>query len=65
MAAPRAQMWGIYRFHGMEVRVIQQWNDPFGRAMVRIETVDAADPRAEGMTEAAFLAHADPISAGC
>ena len=41
--------------------VVQQWNDPFGTAMVRV--VDTGDEeRAEGMPEAVFLAQAVPLA---
>jgi hypothetical protein len=41
--------------------VIQRWDDPFGTPMVRI--ADAGDEeRGEGMSEAAFLAHAVPVA---
>jgi hypothetical protein len=50
-------MWRHYRFRGLEVVIIQQWTDPFGRKMVRIEAAAEAD-LAEGMTEAEFLAEA-------
>ena len=64
MIGPRAEMWKTYHFQNMEVRVIQQWDDPFGRPMVRIETTDEADPRAEGMPEDVFLATAAPVTSG-
>jgi hypothetical protein len=57
-----AEIWKIYRFRGYRVMVIQQWRDPFGRKMVRIETTDDAEARAEGMFEDVFMreAVADP-----
>ena len=62
MAVCRAEMWKAYRFQNLDVRVIQQWHDPFGRSMVRIETIDETDSRAEGMLEDVFLAQAFEIS---
>ncbi len=61
MMDPRAKMWKTYAFSGVTVMVVQQWNDPFGTAMVRV--VDTGDEeRAEGMPEAVFLAQAVPLA---
>jgi hypothetical protein len=61
MTGPRAKMWQTYTLHGFTVMVIQRWDDPFGTPMVRI--ADAGDEeRGEGMSEAAFLAHAVPVA---
>ncbi|MCQ4159894.1 hypothetical protein NON00_08125 [Roseomonas sp. GC11] len=54
----QAEMWGTYLFRGLRVRVIQQWSDPFGVRMVRIEMAAGEDDRAEGMPEEAFLREA-------
>jgi hypothetical protein len=58
----RAKMWQAYAFRGFTVRVIQQWDDPFGMAMVRIADI-RDDERAEGMPEAVFLSQAIPVAA--
>jgi hypothetical protein len=55
-----AEMWGVYLFRDLRVRVVQQWSDPFGTRMVRIEAAAGGDDRAEGMTEARFLGDATP-----
>jgi len=61
MTSPSAKMWQTYTLHGFTVMVIQRWDDPFGTPMVRI--ADAGDEeRGEGMSEAAFLAHAVPVA---
>jgi len=57
---PRAQMWATYDFRGFRVMVIQQWQDPFGRPMVRIQTLD--ETMAEGMPEELFLKDAKVVS---
>lgn len=57
---PDAEIWKTYRFRGYRVMVIQQWRDPFGRKMVRIETIDDGDARAEGMPEDDFMLEATP-----
>ena len=57
---PDAEMWMTYRFRGYRVMVIQQWSDPFGRKMVRIETTDDQDACAEGMLEELFMQEASP-----
>jgi hypothetical protein len=58
----RAKMWQAYAFRGFTVRVIQQWDDPFGISMVRVADIDD-DERAEGMLEAVFLSQATPVAA--
>ncbi len=63
MAALRAEMWRTYLFQDVEVRLIQQWQDPYGRPMVRIETINEDESRAESMPEDIFLAGASPIAA--
>lgn len=63
MAALRAEMWRAYLFQDVEVRLIQQWQDPYGRPMVRIETINEDESRAESMLEDIFLAGASPIAA--
>jgi hypothetical protein len=51
----------IYRFMQRRVVVIQQWVDPFGQHMVRFRSADD-DPEAEdGLSEADFLAVAEPL----
>jgi hypothetical protein len=59
-AMAKAEMWGIYTFRGRRVRVIQQWADPYGRRMVRVEMAAEGDDRAEGMMEEDFLREAVP-----
>jgi hypothetical protein len=49
------EMWGAYVFQGHEVMVIQQWVDPFGRRMVRIQTTGPGPEQATGLLEAEFL----------
>ena len=57
MTGQCAEMWRTYAFRGFTVIVIQRWDDPFGKPMVRIaDTRD--EERAEGMPEAVFLAQA-------
>lgn len=58
MSTHQSQMWGLYRFHGHTVMVIQQWHDPFGCAMVRIAVVDGIEDIAEGMAEDRFMKEA-------
>ncbi len=60
MTGPRAEMWKTYLFRGFTVMVVQQWNDPFGRPMVRVEAGD--EERGEGMPEAVFLSQAVPVT---
>ena len=53
----RAEMWGVYEYRGHRVTVLQQWQDPFGCRMVRIQL--AADGEAAaGIPEADFLREA-------
>lgn len=54
-----AEMWKTYRYNGFRVMVIQQWDDPFGRRMVRIESLDDGGEHATGMFEADFLKDAE------
>jgi hypothetical protein len=51
-------MWKLYEFRGYRVRVIQQWQDPFGVKFVRIETVDDGGAIADGMPESVFMKEA-------
>lgn len=53
--APVAEMWATYRYRGYQVMVIQQWQDSFGRRMIRIETTQDGGAHAEGMLEEAFM----------
>jgi hypothetical protein len=54
-----ATMWRTYTFKGRKVVVIQQWQDPFGRTMVRTASAASGeDDVQDGMPEAAFLAEA-------
>ena len=55
---PDAEMWATYRFRGHLVMVIQQWRDPFGRRMLRIESTEDGGAHADGMAEAAFMQEA-------
>ncbi|MDH2346147.1 MULTISPECIES: hypothetical protein [unclassified Bradyrhizobium] len=59
----KAEMWKLYDFRGHRVRVIQQWQDPFGVPFVRIESIDDA-AIADGMREAEFLGFAAIEEAG-
>lgn len=54
-------MWRSYRFMQRSVTVIQQWADPFGQRMVRFRSSDDGPEAEDGMTEAAFLALAEPL----
>ncbi len=57
-----AEMWQLYTYRGHEVIVIQQWADPFGRAMVRIASATRGeDDVATGMKEADFMAEAQRV----
>ena len=60
---PSAEMWGAYDYKGHRVTVIQQWEDPFGRRMVRIQVVGPEEALAAGMFESDFLREAVPLSA--
>jgi hypothetical protein len=52
-------MWQTYCYKGHEVVVIQQWQDPFGKPMVRIASTAPGEEDAEaGMPEEVFLAEA-------
>ncbi|MCG6203988.1 hypothetical protein LPW26_05030 [Rhodopseudomonas sp. HC1] len=55
-----AEMWKTYRYNGFRVIVIQQWDDPFGRRMIRIESIDDGGAHATGLFEADFLKEAEP-----
>jgi hypothetical protein len=57
-------MWGTYRFQGHIVVVTQQWRDPFGRPMLRIETTGPGPEQSLGLLEADFLREAVPVAAG-
>ena len=61
MAGPQAEMWGTYVFQGHSVMVIQQWQDPFGRSMVRIRTTGDGPEQEIGLTEADFLGAATKV----
>ena len=61
MTGPRAEMWKTSLFRGFTVMVVQQWDDPFGKPMVRIAET-ANEERAEGMPEAVFLSQAVPVT---
>lgn len=62
-ATASAQMWGAYDYKGHRVTVIQQWQDPFGTRMVRIQAVGPEEGLAAGMPEAEFLRDAVPVPA--
>ena len=51
-------MWATYEFRGHRVTVIQQWRDPFGRKLVRIELVAPGEDQADGMLEDEFMREA-------
>ncbi len=55
-------MWATYLFQGHQVVVTQQWQDPFGRAMIRIETTGPGPEQAMGLPEADFLRDATPTA---
>lgn len=57
-----AQMWGVYEYKGHRVTVIQQWEDPFGTRMVRIQTAGPDEELAAGMPEAEFMRDAVPAA---
>jgi hypothetical protein len=61
MTLKRAEIWKKYMFKGEEVMVVQQWRDPFGRPMLRIESTKPDDDRGDGMLEAFFLSAAYPV----
>ena len=54
-------MWGTYVFQGHSVMVTQQWSDPFGRRMVRIQVTGAGPEQAIGLPEAEFLGAATEV----
>jgi hypothetical protein len=62
-AQASAQMWDVYQYQGHRVTVIQQWQDPFGRSMVRVQIVGADEDLAAGMPEADFMREAVPVPA--
>jgi hypothetical protein len=55
---PDNMMWRSYLFRGLDVVVIQQWTDPFGRNMLRIRATAPGDDREDGLPEAQFLQEA-------
>lgn len=57
-----ALMWQRFTWRGHVVVVIQQWVDPFGRAMLRFADPDDEDTAA-GMPVQQFLGEATPLSA--
>lgn len=60
---PSIQMWGVYNYQGHPVTVVQQWDDPFGRRMVRVQVVGLDETFADGLLEADFMGDAVPLSA--
>lgn len=56
--SPATTMWGIYDFQGHRVEVVQQWRDPYGRAMVRVQTTGPGPERSTGLAEDDFLREA-------
>lgn len=54
----QTRMWQVYRYADHDVVVIQQWQDPFGRPMIRIAAQLDGKIIADGMSEAKFLADA-------
>ena len=60
MSQDASQMWKSFSYKGFQVRVIQQWEDPFGKKMMRIAAID--DPeRATGISEAELLSEGTPL----
>lgn len=53
------RMWAAYTWQGHRVIVVQQWRDPFGRRMIRIQ-LDGDEDQAMGLPEADFLHEAEP-----
>ncbi|MBT9383557.1 hypothetical protein KM176_06790 [Pseudooceanicola sp. CBS1P-1] len=54
----KTEMWQVYRFQDVDVTVIQQWVDPFGRPMLRFGLDRDGEVLAAGLPEAEFLAEA-------
>lgn len=48
------RMWAAYTYQGQRVIVVQQWRDPYGRRMVRVQLADDED-HAMGLPESDFL----------
>ena len=59
---PIAEMWGVYDYKDHRVMVTQQWQDPYGRRMVRIQVVGPDENLAAGMLEERFLQDAVPVA---
>ncbi|EJN05847.1 hypothetical protein [Phyllobacterium sp. YR531] len=54
----KSAMWQTYQYQGHEVVIIQQWQDPFGKSMVRIAANLDGGLIADGMLEEKFLSEA-------
>ena len=54
-------MWRCFSWRGHKVMVIQQWTDPYGRAMLRFADPNDED-MAAGMPVAEFMAEATPLA---
>lgn len=63
MTTDTAEMWGVYDYKGHRVTVIQQWEDPFGQRMVRVQVVESEANLATGMPEVEFMREAVLVSA--
>jgi hypothetical protein len=61
-ATSSTEMWGVYQGH--RVTVIQQWEDPFGRRMVRVQVVGPGETPAAGMPETDFMREAVAVEQG-
>ena len=51
----KTAMWQIYTYQDHQVVIIQQWQDPFGKPMVRIAAQVDGHVIADGLLEDRFL----------
>lgn len=59
MTRHATRMWATYAWQDHHVTIVQQWHDPYGRPMVRIQLATDED-QATGLPETEFLQHAHP-----
>ncbi len=56
--AHKTVMGQVYRWRDLDVTIVSQWRDSFGRPMLRVAAKDGAKTLAAGLMETAFLAEA-------
>lgn len=59
MTPHATRMWATHTWQGHQVTIVQQWHDPYGRPMVRIQLATDED-QATGLPETEFLQQAQP-----